>query len=251
MATSSTESSASDASSTGSHTPSTRASLSSRASHSICSTCGPSDSPPEESSSSDSDVSIRTANSSLDWLTDDIDANELQNVLKHCRVRSASGPDGISYMLLKHLPECIITALAKLYNTCLITGYFPRRWKEANGIMLAKPGKDHTLATSYRPISLLCTTGKLFERIIARRLTDHFDEIGFFNEWQRAYLRGKEANEIVYRLAEEIDLSRQAGWSTTAISLDVEKAFDSVWHEGLRYKLLHTGLPIGICRSFR
>ena len=81
---------------------------------------------------------------------------------------------------------------------------------------------------------MLSTVGKLFERVIARRLNTHFDETGFLNEWQRAYLRGKEASEIVYRLSEEINLSRDAGWSTTAISLDVEKAFDAVWHEGLR-----------------
>jgi len=191
-------------------------------SHSTCSTCGSSDSLEHNSTSayteSDSSLSsLGSSGSELDWITDAIEVPELQTALKQCRTRSASGPDGISYLLLKHLPERILHTLVKLYNICLSTGYFPRRWKEAHGIMLAKPGKDPTVTTSYRPISLLNTMGKLFERIVARRITE------FFNGWQRAYLKGKEASEIVYRLAEEIELSRRAGWSTTAISLDVEK----------------------------
>ena len=182
------------------------------------------------------------------WLTEDIDVSELQNALKLCKSSGAPGPDGIAFSILKRIPERVLVALTKLYNTCLHTGYFPRRWKEANGIMIAKPGKDHTVAANYRPISLLNTLGKLFERIVARRLTEHFQESNFFNGWQRAYLQKKEASEIVYRLAEEIKASARARWSTTAISLDVEKAFDSVWHDGLRYKLHSVGLPDGVCR---
>ena len=115
--------------------------------------------------------------------------------------------------------------------------------------MLPKPGKYHKLVANYRPISLLNTTGKLFERIINQRIRGHLSDTDFFNEWQRAYLPKKEASEIVFRLSEEI--VRTIGspkWFTTAFSLDVEKAFDSVWHNGLRYKLNKIGLPTGICR---
>ena len=77
----------------------------------------------------------------------------------------------------------------------------------------------------------------------------HFTDTSFFNEWQRAYLPKKEASEIVYRLVEEIkQTSNKNRWFTTAFSLDVEKAFDSVWHNGLRYKLRNIGLPDGMCR---
>jgi len=114
--------------------------------------------------------------------------------------------------------------------------------------MLPKPGKDPSVVSSYRPISLLNTLGKLFERVVAHRLTEHFCEANFFNDWQRAYLRGKEASEIVFRLAEEARLTRDSKWTTTAISLDVEKAFDSVWHDGLRYKLHSAGVPDPLLR---
>ena len=74
--------------------------------------------------------------------------------------------------------------------------------------MIAKPGKDGKVVSSYRPISLLSTLGKLFEKVIATRLYRHFEESSFFNQWQRAYLANKEAAEYIYRLSQTIKLSK-------------------------------------------
>ena len=96
--------------------------------------------------------------------------------------------------------------------------------------MIPKPGKDMSTETNYRPISLLSTMGKLFEKILVKRLQIHFRETKFFNKWQRAYLPGQETNEIIHRLVEETRAAKIFGsnnkWTTTAFSLDVEKAFD-------------------------
>lgn len=114
--------------------------------------------------------------------------------------------------------------------------------------MLPKPGKDPKVVTNYRPISLLNTLGKLFEKVIVRRMHEYLRERGFFNQFQRAYLEDKEAAEHIYCLGDEIRLAKSCGWITTAVSLDVEKAFDSVWHDGLRYKLSSIGLPETLVR---
>lgn len=177
------------------------------------------------------------------WLDDAVTIEELSGALAKCRNRSAPGPDGITYEVLKKVPTQVLSDLATLYTACISHGYFPKQWKEAYGIMLTKPNKDSKRVTNYRPISLLNTMGKLFERIVGRRLQEHLSEQNFFNDWQRAYQSKKEAAEIVYRLGEEVRTARKTGWITAAISLDVEKAFDSVWHNGLRYKLSELGLP--------
>jgi len=60
--------------------------------------------------------------------------------------------------------------VASLYNTCLLEGTFPDRWKRQKLLLLPKPGKPAGETSSYRPICLLDTIGKVFERVIATRL---------------------------------------------------------------------------------
>ena len=79
-------------------------------------------------------------------------------------------------------------------------------------------------------------------------MQNHLDNSCFYNDWQRAYLKNKEATEHVYRLGELLRLAKIRHRCVTAVSLDVEKAFDSVWHDGLRQKLSSIGLP---CRLIR
>ena len=49
--------------------------------------------------------------------------------------------------------------------------------------------------------------------------------------------------EQVFRLVEETQLGFTKKWKGGTIFIDVEKAFDSVWHDGLRYKLMNGSLP--------
>ena len=54
---------------------------------------------------------------------------------------SAPGADGIKYTIIKKCPEIVFENLKTMYNQCLKIGYFPSKWKEAQGIMLPKPEK--------------------------------------------------------------------------------------------------------------
>jgi hypothetical protein len=177
-----------------------------------------------------------------------IGPGEVSLALKSCRTKSSPGADGITYAMLKRVPRKMLAILAQLYTVCLVIGYFPTCWKSAVVVMIRKQGKDGTVVSNYRPISLLSTVGKLFEKVITTRLYGHFKEKSFFNQWQRAYLTKKHAEEHTHRLTETIKLSQELRWTTTVISLDVEKAFDSVWHDGLRFKLSYIGLPVKLVR---
>ena len=57
-----------------------------------------------------------------------------------------------------------------IFNAILLTHHFPTMWKHARVISILKPGKDSPLPSSYRPISLLDTIGKLFEKILLARI---------------------------------------------------------------------------------
>jgi hypothetical protein len=96
--------------------------------------------------------------------------SEIAWIVRHLKPRNAAGPDGIQNIILQHLPRPILKFIAKLFNKSLALNYFPTQWKEAKIIMLPRAGKDHTSPLSYRPISILNSLGKLFEKIILKRL---------------------------------------------------------------------------------
>ena len=66
------------------------------------------------------------------------------------------------------------------------------------------------------------------------------------NNWQRAYLKKKEGSEHIYKLSNQLRKALDKKWVSALLLLDVEKAFDSMWQNGLRRKLYNIGLPTKI-----
>ena len=114
--------------------------------------------------------------------------------------------------------------------------------------MLLKPDKLPFLTTSYRPISLISSIMKLFERVIEQRLRSHLEHIGFINKHQSGFRRAKSTDDHLFRLSQSIMESFNRGEHVVAAFLDVEKAFDNVWHNGLRYKIFQLDLPTKMTR---
>ena len=114
--------------------------------------------------------------------------------------------------------------------------------------MLIKPDKPPSQTTSYRPISLLGAIMKLFERVIGKRLRKHLEDNGFFSKYQSGFRKSKSTNDHLLRLSQTIMESFSRGEHVIAAFLDVEKAFDNVWHNGLRYKIYQLDLPTKLCR---
>ena len=114
--------------------------------------------------------------------------------------------------------------------------------------MLIKPDKPPSQPTSYRPISLLSAIIKLFERVIEERLRKHLEDNGFFSKYQSGLRKSKSTNDLLFRLSQTIMESFSRGEHVTAALLDVEKALDNVWHNGLRYKIYQLDLPTKLCR---
>ena len=114
--------------------------------------------------------------------------------------------------------------------------------------MLLKPDKPVNLTTSYRPISLISSIMKIFERVIEQRLRSHLEDIGFINKHQSGFRRAKSTDDHLFRLSQSIMESFNRGEHVVAAFLDIEKAFDNVWHNGLRYKIFQLGLPTKMTR---
>ena len=80
------------------------------------------------------------------------------------------------------------------------------------------------------------------------RLRKHLEDNGFFSKYQSGFRKSKSTNDHLFRLSQTIMESLNRGEHVIAAFLDVKKAFDNVWHNGLRYKIYQLDLPTKLCK---
>ena len=105
----------------------------------------------------------------------------------------------------------------------------------------------------YRPISFLPLCGKFFEKIIYDSLYTYINENKFISDDQSGYRRGDSTIKQLITITNEIHKTFDQGNELRAVFLDISKAFDRVWHEGLIFKLKQLGIEceaIAIIESF-
>ena len=117
-----------------------------------------------------------------------------------------------------------------MYNT----GIIPQDWKSANNVPIHKKG-DKSLIENYRPISLLCLSAKIMERVIQDELLNKTRE--FLNPLQHGFLPGKSCTTNLITLTDNIDGNLCKDFGTDIIYFDFTKAFDTVNHNLLIGKL--------------
>ena len=168
-------------------------------------------------------------------LVEHVDHQALIKLVKFLKRGKAPGPDTIHNEVLRlGTTASLLYHLAKLFTSSIQLGHISTAWKIATLCMLLKPDKLPSLTTSYRPISLISSIMKLFERVIEQRMRSHPENIGFVNKHQSGFRRAKFTDDHLFRLSQSIMESFNRGGHVVAAFLDVEKAFDNVWHNGLR-----------------
>lgn len=170
--------------------------------------------------------------------------DELIEYVKEFKNNKAPGQDSISNTLLKNMPSSLFGMLANIFNFLLLNGIFPQIFKTAKVIPIHKKGKDPKSPSSYRPISLLSSIDKLFEKVIYRRILNHTENYQVINCKQFGFRRQHSTVHQIKRVVNMIEHNKHARRSTGVILLDIEKAFDTVWHDGLVYKMNNLRYPL-------
>ncbi|GBO00381.1 hypothetical protein AVEN_52679-1 [Araneus ventricosus] len=99
-----------------------------------------------------------------------VTALEIERILMSSSMDKAPGPDGLTLGIIKELYFSNKDPFIDIMNVSLRNGNFPTSWKEEKVILIPKEGKDLQRVTSYRPICLLSTWGKILDKIITQRL---------------------------------------------------------------------------------
>ena len=160
----------------------------------------------------------------------------------------ARGVDGVSYPHLKHLGTKALDALMALYNWSVSGNCIPTRWKVASVIPILKPGKDPTIPSSYRPISLLCNTAKILERLVLNEISLHIH----LSTTQHGFRPQHSTTTLLCSLSKLV-LKGFNNWKLTTRSLiaaiDISKAFVTVPRYILIAKILQSEMPPITSRS--
>ena len=137
----------------------------------------------------------------------------------------------------------IVKPLYLTYMKSLEIRRFPSGWKKANVLLIHKK-ENRQLKKNYRPVSLLPICGKIFEKLMFDAIYEFLCENQLLTPNQSGFRAGDSTiNQLlsithkIYSAFEELP-SRE----TRAVFLDISKAFDKVWHDGLLFKLKSYGI---------
>ena len=180
----------------------------------------------------------------------DITVAELDRHLRNLGDK-APGPDSVPNSFLRQLPLEGKLLLAELFSRSFREGVLPSEWKSAIVVPIAKSGKPLGDPASYRPISLTNTMVKLLERIMMSRIQPEIDRFLVAN--QAGFRKGRGTLGSLLHLERDIadTRARTAGKKfCLAVFLDVEKAFDMAWREGILHKL-RSHVPLCYLKWYR
>jgi hypothetical protein len=189
---------------------------------------------------------------SIDFACNDYaNEEELVCIVKNLKNKKAPGIDKINNTLIKKLPSRGIFYLLFIINCCLKLSYFPERWKHAKVKPILKHGETPTKAENYRPISLLSSISKLLERVILNRINEFLDENEIIPEEQHGFKRKFSTTHQLSKIIKHAKEKLKEKYSTGFVKLDVEKAFDRVWHNGLLAKMISLNFPPFIIKMIK
>lgn len=162
---------------------------------------------------------------------------ELQNAASTLKTGKAPGPDGVPTSVIKAIAMKCPNVLLAMYNACLSTGTFSRRWKKQRLVLLDKGKGPPITSSSYRPLCMLDTAGKLLEKLIKTRLSTAVEKAGGLSDNQHGFRKHR---STITALEQALAIIKQA-WAGNHrsrkvcifLTFDVRNAFNSVGWEDI------------------
>ena len=197
------------------------------------------------------EAAVHTFIDNYDWdavaapLTELITPAVVRGIIRRSKPFKASGEDGILNFTLKQLSKKGLVMSTYIINACIRLCFFPTPWKQANIIPLPKPGKRKSDPAAHRPIALLSALLKVLEVVMHSKYWFHTNRLNILPAEQHGFRPGHGAPgqlvRVLSRVIQRLDWRRPQ--YTLMISLDPTKAFDTIWHDALIYKMYHWGYP--------
>ena len=190
----------------------------------------------------------------IESLPDDSPANfklrevshgNVMRVLKLLRSDTSTGPDGIPVRFVKMVADSIAHPLTAIINNCIRKYYFPKAWKNARISPFPKVDQQKS-EERFRPISILPTLSKVFEKLVALQMTSFCESESVLRDTISSLRKGHSTNTVLMGMRDDLLRAMKKGEVTLMVLADFSKAFDTV-----NYKVLITKLStLGFSKPF-
>jgi hypothetical protein len=166
-------------------------------------------------------------------LKEEFTKEEVKLVIKKLKKGKAMGLDKIpNEFLIDAAGDVFVELLRKLMNGIRMVGYIPESWRESRIILLHKGGEKRLL-DNHRGIAIGSNLRKVFTRLLATRLEDDVDLRDLLGLMQYGFRRGWRATNAIFILTGVIEEYNKKKRRLAMAFLDIRKAYDKVWREGL------------------
>ena len=168
------------------------------------------------------------------------DESDIVKIICKLTAGKSSGHDGISVTILKWCLPYIASLLTNIFNTFLKAGSYPNIFKLAKVTALFKGG-DNSKADNFRPISVLPTLNKVFEKLLHAQLTAFLNENEILSKQQFGFRKKHSTSHAVSCLHEKLVHNYEKGDMSAVLFIDLKSAFDTIDIDILLQKLEHYG----------
>ena len=182
-----------------------------------------------------------------------ITVSEVIAALKKLKSGKAAGMDSILNEMLKVIPNYILEAIVNLFNQILMTGKYPNAWRISTLTPVYKKKGLASNPYNYRGIAVASCFSKLFLSILRNRLQVVLSSQGFIPDNQIGFKRGCRTSDHILVLKQMIDnyLTKHSRSMLFTGFVDFKLAYDTVWRDGLLYKMLGMGVGGKVFDIFR
>jgi hypothetical protein len=167
----------------------------------------------------------------------DISSRDVIAAINDLRNNSCPGPDGLPNWFVKNISCFLAQPLSCLFNVFVRTGFCPVEWKKSIVLPLFKGKGLASQVNNYRPISLINCFAKVFEKIIYNRMVLHLESNSLFSAVQFGFTKGRGIVDQLLHCLHHHHAAFANKSGTHNIFFDISKAFDTVSHAKLVYKM--------------
>ena len=164
--------------------------------------------------------------------------DELKGIVHSFNSYKASGVDNIPMRVIKLSIDIIAEPLTEIINLSLANGCFPDTLKIAKVLPIFKTGDPEKLE-NYRPISILPSFSKLYEKVVYNRIYNYLTNYNLLYVNQFGFRRNHSTTMALIQLVNFIASAMDNREITAGVFLDLSKAFDTIDHQILLRKLEH------------